>query len=123
MSAFPNLGHENSERLLLREGAITSIPKSLCGNPGAKNVILVVGDGMGWEMARAGSIAKQVVSELKGLGCDIVNGCASNLTIMSRFVGRTLNSYYTEGAFSRYLFILPNSSLTHYPLESLCKSR
>lgn len=47
-SKFPNLGHESSERLLLREGVISSIPKSLCGRPGNKNVILVVGDGMGW---------------------------------------------------------------------------
>lgn len=47
-SKYPNLGRENSERLLLQEGVITKIPKSLCGNNGTKNVILVVGDGMGW---------------------------------------------------------------------------
>lgn len=91
------MGQENSERLLLREGAITSIPKSLCGNPGAKRVILVIGDGMGWEMTRAGSIAKQVVAELKGYGCDIVNGCPTNTAASAAFAGRTVNSYYTEG--------------------------
>jgi hypothetical protein len=96
-SAFPNLGHENSERLLLREGAITRIPASLCGNPGAKDVILIIGDGMGWEMARAGSIAKQVVAELKGLGCSIEAGCPGNLAAINQFTGRTLDNYYTEG--------------------------
>jgi alkaline phosphatase len=91
------LGQENNKRLLLKEGAITSIPRSLCGNPGAKNVILVIGDGMGWEMTRAGSIAKQVVAELKGYGCDIVNGCPSNTAASAAFAGRMLDSYYTEG--------------------------
>jgi hypothetical protein len=45
---FPILGQDNSERLLLREGIIDAIPESLCSNEGGKNVILVVGDGMGW---------------------------------------------------------------------------
>ena len=44
-------GKDNSERLLLREGVIDEIPSSLCGSEKPqKNVILVVGDGMGWEM-------------------------------------------------------------------------
>lgn len=98
MSAFPYLGRENSERLLLREGAITRIPSSLCGNAaGSKNVILVVGDGMGWEMTRAGVIAKKVVAELKSLGCDIVTGCPGNQAALNTFAGRTLSNYYTEG--------------------------
>ncbi len=38
---------DNSERLLLREGVIPEIPKSLCTNADkGKNVILVIGDGM-----------------------------------------------------------------------------
>ena len=54
---------DNSERLLLREGVIDSLPKSLCDDvnsdsPKGKNVILVIGDGMGWEMVRAGAVAK-----------------------------------------------------------------
>jgi hypothetical protein len=49
-SKFPYGGRDSSERLLLREGVINEIPTSLCGNDGAKNVILVIGDGMGWEM-------------------------------------------------------------------------
>ena len=96
-SAFPYQGRENSERLLLREGAISRIPRSLCGNSGAKNVILVVGDGMGWEMTRAGAIAKKVVAELKTLGCDIVAGCPGNQAVLNAFAGRTLNNYYIEG--------------------------
>jgi alkaline phosphatase len=91
------LGQENSQRLLLKEGAITSIPRSLCNNAGAKNVILVIGDGMGWEMTRAGSIAKQVVAELKGYGCDIINGCPNNTAASAAFAGRTVSSYYAEG--------------------------
>jgi hypothetical protein len=42
LSSFPQNGRENSERLLLKEGAITRLPKSLCNNVGAKNVILVM---------------------------------------------------------------------------------
>lgn len=97
LSKFPYLGRENSERLLLKEGAITRIPKSLCGNSGAKSVILVVGDGMGWEMTRAGVIAKKVIAELTKLGCSIATGCAGNQAILNAFSGRTLNNYYIEG--------------------------
>lgn len=61
---------DNSVRLLKREGIIGDIPKSLCSKfrepeeDGAeplrtdKNVILVIGDGMGWEMIRAGAIVR-----------------------------------------------------------------
>lgn len=52
LSSFPFLGRDNAERLLLREGVIDSIPKK-CGNNGSKNVILAIGDGMGWEMVSA----------------------------------------------------------------------
>jgi hypothetical protein len=41
-SRFPFMGADSSERLLLREGVIDVIPKSLCGNKDGKNVILVV---------------------------------------------------------------------------------
>ena len=44
------MGRDNAERLLLREGVIGAIPKSKCGNNGSKNVVLAIGDGMGWEM-------------------------------------------------------------------------
>lgn len=50
-SKFPNMGKENSERMLLKEGVISSIPRSLCGNNNTKNVFLVIGDGMGWYVA------------------------------------------------------------------------
>lgn len=32
----------------------------------AKNVILIIGDGMGWEMARAGAVFTRVEAEVKG---------------------------------------------------------
>lgn len=50
LSRFPYGGHDNSQRLLLREGVTSEVPQSLCGNENGKNVILVVGDGMGWEV-------------------------------------------------------------------------
>jgi alkaline phosphatase len=96
-SRFPFKGLDNSQRLLLREGVVDSIKPSLCGNEGNKNVILVVGDGMGWEMVRSGAIAKQVVDELEGLGCDTTTGCPDNSAAMNAFRGRTLDDYYTEG--------------------------
>jgi hypothetical protein len=52
-SDFPYQGLDNSQRLLLREGIIDSIPGQMCpkdravdGKVPGKNVILVVGDGM-----------------------------------------------------------------------------
>jgi alkaline phosphatase len=99
-SRFPFKGLDNSQRLLLREGVVDSIKPSLCGNEGNKNVILVVGDGMGWEMVRSGAIAKQVVDELEGLGCDTTTGCPDNSAAMNAFRGRTLDDYYTEGKLS-----------------------
>ncbi|CAB9497259.1 Alkaline phosphatase H [Seminavis robusta] len=97
MSNYAFLGKDNSERLLLREGVIDSIPSTLCGRNNSKNVILVVGDGMGWEMNRAGAIAKRVVQELESLGCDTKVGCPDNTAAMEAFAGRTLQDYYTEG--------------------------
>jgi len=97
MSAFPYQGKDNSERLLLREGLIEEIPGTRCGHNASKNVILVIGDGMGWEMTRAGAIAKRVVDELEELGCDTKTGCPDNTAAMEAFAGRTLDDYYTEG--------------------------
>jgi hypothetical protein len=49
LSSFPFLAMDSAQRLLLREGVIDEIPPDLCGNAknASKNVILVVGDGMG----------------------------------------------------------------------------
>jgi len=60
-------------------------------------VILVIGDGMGWEMARAGSIAKQIIEELEAFGCDIKMGCPENRNASEAFSGRILADYYMEG--------------------------
>lgn len=98
-SRFPYAGADSSERMLLREGVIDELPKSLCGNTGGKNVILVVGDGMGWEMIRAGAIAKKIVQELESIGCDIKEGCAGNAAASALFEGRVLADYYTEGMY------------------------
>ena len=97
MPRFPFKGKNNAERMLLKAGNISQIPTSRCGNQGAKNVFLVVGDGMGWEMTRAGAVAKQVIQELEELGCNITTGCPNNTLAMDGFRGRTLDDYYTEG--------------------------
>ena len=83
--------------LLLREGVIDEIPASLCGHNNTKNVILVIGDGMGWEMNRAGAVARRVLDELEALGCDTKVGCPDNAAAIAAFEGRTLDDYYTEG--------------------------
>lgn len=95
---MPFLGADSSQRLLLREGVIDEIPANLCDEREGKtkkNVILVIGDGMGWEMIRAGAIARQVVDELEAMGCDTKTGCPD--MDISAFDGRTLSDYYTEG--------------------------
>jgi len=60
----------------------------------AKNVILVIGDGMGWEMARSAAIYNQVETEVKALK-------AANKTdaeIKTAFAtNHTLDNYYTAG--------------------------
>lgn len=93
----PIVGRDGSIQLLFREGVIQSIPTSLCGSKRGKNVILVIGDGMGWEMVRAGAIGKRVVDELTRLGCNVRNGCPNNQRARDAFAGRTLADYYTEG--------------------------
>ena len=92
---------DNSERLLHREGVIDEIPSSLCGREGGKNVILVIGDGMGWEMIRAGAVAKKVIAELNEMGCYTEYGCEGKDAERARekFANRTLDDYYTEGKF------------------------
>ena len=50
-----------------------------------------ISDGMGWEMIRAGAIAKQVMTELEGMGCDTKNGCPEMAeTAKATFEGRSL---------------------------------
>lgn len=95
---------QNSEQLLLEEGVIDQIPPGKCG--AGKNVILVIGDGMGWEMIRAGAIAKQVLKELEGMGIDIKQGTtgASADSAKAAFAGRTTKDYYTEGVGSGLSF-------------------
>ena len=96
-SRYPFQGRDSAEPLLLPEGVIPSLPKSRCGNPGRKNVILAIGDGMGYEMARAGAVARQVLDELASLGCNTTVGCPSNEAAKAAFRGRNLSYYYTEG--------------------------
>jgi len=97
-------GRDSPERLLLREGVIDKLPDSKCGNSGRKNVILAIGDGMGYEMVRAGSIARQVLDELATLGCNTTVGCPSNQAAKTAFKGRRLTDYYTEGSGSGLSF-------------------
>lgn len=51
----------------------------------------------GWEMIRAGAIAKSILDELEGMGCDTKMGCPSMDAATAAFAGRTLDDYYTEG--------------------------
>ena len=55
---------------------------------------------MGWEMIRAGAIAKLVLEELEAMGCDTKTGCPDSDVgdaVLKAFEGRTLHDYYTEG--------------------------
>lgn len=61
----------------------------------AKNVILMIGDGMGWEMTRASAIQAQIEQEIAQIREQNPN--LTNSEIASRFDGRTLDDYYTEG--------------------------
>jgi len=59
----------------------------------AKNVILIIGDGMGWEMSRASAIYNQVKIEIDGL----IKSGKTPAEITTTFSTRTLDSYYTSG--------------------------
>lgn len=50
-------------------------------------------------MIRAGAVAKKVLEELEGMGCDTTTGCtgATADAAKAAFAGRTLDDYYTEG--------------------------
>ena len=96
---FIDYGDDTEQRLLHRNGVIDSIPTNICNaetGKTQKNVILVVGDGMGWEMIRAGAIARQVIDELEAEGCDTKVGCP-DMDLLGKFSGRSLSDYYTEG--------------------------
>lgn len=59
------------------------------------NVILMIGDGMGWEMSRAAAIQAKIEREIARLRQE--NTDLSDREIAARFEGRTLADYYTEG--------------------------
>lgn len=101
LSQQPFQGRDSPERLLVREGILPQMPTSRCGNTNRKNVILAIGDGMGYEMARAGAIARRVIDELESLGCNTTLGCPNNTAAMAAFQGRNLSYYYTEGTSPR----------------------
>ena len=63
---------------------------------------------MGWEMIRAGAVAKQVVDELKEIGVDISTGASGTLAAQAKaaFAGRTLSDYYTEGMSTKAICVL-----------------
>jgi alkaline phosphatase len=54
---------------------------------------------MGWEMIRAGAVAKKVLQELEGMGVDVKTGATGKLAkdAKAAFKGRTLNDYYISG--------------------------
>ena len=59
------------------------------------NVILLIGDGMGWEMSRAAAIQAQIEQEIAQIRQE--NPDLSDREIAARFQGRTLADYYTAG--------------------------
>jgi alkaline phosphatase len=59
----------------------------------AKNIILIIGDGMGWEMSRASGIYNEIENEINTL----LGQGKSTSEISSLFSSRTLDDYYTEG--------------------------
>ena len=59
----------------------------------AKNNILIVGDGMGWEMSRSAAIYNQVEKEITALKA----AGKTDLEIKAVFANRTLDYYYTSG--------------------------
>ena len=72
----------------------------------SKNVILVIGDGMGWEAIRAGAIAKSIINELENdFDCVVSQGgCPENESAKQAFEARQLQDYYTEGRGSGLCF-------------------
>ena len=59
----------------------------------AKNNILIIGDGMGWEMTRSSAIYNQVEKEIATLKA----AGKTDLEIKAVFANRTLDYYYTSG--------------------------
>ena len=59
----------------------------------AKNIILLIGDGMGWEMARSGAIYNQVEKEITSLKLE----GKTDDQVKAVFANRTLDYYYTSG--------------------------
>ena len=57
----------------------------------AKNVIVMIGDGMGWEMSRAGAIQAEVEAEIPEIR--EANPDITNEEIAAHFDGRTLDDY------------------------------
>ena len=75
-------------------------PEPNCNNAAVgKNVILMIGDGFGWEPNRAGGIAVQVLKELEDLGVSSHGTTNQTLAAIAKaqFVGRTLDDYYMSG--------------------------
>merc|ERR1719453_2558026 len=66
---------------------------------GGKNVILLIGDGFGWEPTRAGAISIRVLEELKAMGISPNGGNDPALAAAAKanFTGRTLDHYYSVG--------------------------
>jgi len=59
----------------------------------AKNIVLIIGDGMGWEMSRASAIYSQIEKEIDTL----LGEGKSSIEITGLFADRTLDDYYTFG--------------------------
>ncbi|MEL6929390.1 MAG: alkaline phosphatase [Cyanobacteria bacterium J06600_6] len=76
------------------------------------NVILMIGDGMGWEMSRAAAIQAQIEQEIAQIRQKNPN--LSDREIAARFQGRTLSDYYTAGKGSGTSY----QNLDHYAIAT-----
>ena len=95
---------QDSAERQLKDAGVIDIITNRCRDDTqeqSKNVILLIGDGNGWEPNRAAAILVQVLEELATLGVDAGNASATSASIKAaakaKFAGRTLSDYYTSG--------------------------
>eukprot|EP00908_Phaeocystis_cordata_P006370 Transcript_16985.p1 GENE.Transcript_16985~~Transcript_16985.p1 ORF type:complete len:639 (-),score=228.90 Transcript_16985:220-2136(-) len=74
-------------------------PTPICDSEKSKNVILLIGDGFGWEPTRAGAITIEVLKELEEMGIPATGTTDATKAAAAKaaFAGRTLDDYYTKG--------------------------
>jgi alkaline phosphatase len=92
----------------------TSLTTTGVSSGSAKNVILMIGDGMGWEMARAAAIYKQIQEGRTGssLSDFYTSGYGTGLSFQSLANKSLVTTYGTTIAGANGVFSTGNSALT-----------